>query len=169
MGVKIRAPAFPPCHGRAWPGHPRLCFFSHGTLWVTEPEPVITRGANWPSTSYFDAYGAKARHPCLGLERQKARMWLSARWPGMLEPAWRSFAARRASWWNSSNNDGVRCSHSSPLGRSIAPRRRYRDLAEDRRQTEDRRQKTPRVPSAYADRDDKRVSRQTMHASKTRT
>jgi hypothetical protein len=31
------------CHGRAWPGHPRLTVLPEAKPWMTGPSPVMTQ------------------------------------------------------------------------------------------------------------------------------
>jgi hypothetical protein len=44
---------------------------SHEKSGVTGPASMMGRGPSQPSIAYFHAYGAKARHPCLYLDKQR--------------------------------------------------------------------------------------------------
>jgi hypothetical protein len=42
--VKIARRTFPLCHGRTWPGHPRLAVLKQEKSWVAGTRPAMTQG-----------------------------------------------------------------------------------------------------------------------------
>jgi hypothetical protein len=46
------------CHGRAWPGYPRLCWFQRRKSWVAGPSPAMTRGQRPAMTHPFVTHPA---------------------------------------------------------------------------------------------------------------